>query len=222
VVVKIIDRSGRAVSFLYGAVKKPQRFQIKRPVRLNELIILSGGIDEKASGEIQILRSSSLNCQDNDFNMAESKENIGSKLIKVNIIDLIKGVKDANPIILNGDIITVTEADPIYVIGGVANPKQLNVRSQMTVSRAIASAGGFTKNADLKNIVVFRRTKNTTNRIVIDFNKIEANPSEDLVLQKYDIIDVAQNGAEKRKFAPIVKNYDNQVTKFEMPLRIID
>src|SRR5689334_5322259 len=35
VVVKILDRSNRPNSTLFGAVKKPQRFQIKRTVFLN-------------------------------------------------------------------------------------------------------------------------------------------------------------------------------------------
>lgn len=222
VVVKIVDRGGRAVSYLYGAVKTPQRFQIKRPVRLNELLIIAGGIDEKASGEIQILRSGSLTCQDLNSPGESSPRNFGSELVKVSISDLIKGSDSANPQIMNGDVITVAEADPIYVIGGVENPRQINARSQMTVSRAIASAGGFTKNADVKSIVVFRRAKNRTERIEIDFNKIESSAAEDLVLQKYDIVEVAQNGSEKRKFAPVVKLYDNNIGRVEMPLRIIE
>lgn len=224
VVVKVIDRSGRAISYLYGAVKTPHRFQIQRSVRLNELIILSGGIDEKASGEIQILRSNTLNCEDIDKNNndPENKNFIGSKVLKIKISDLIKGVKEANPVILNGDIVTVNEAEPIYVIGGVANPRQINARSQLTISRAIASAGGFTKNADLKNIVVYRRAKNETIRIEVDFSKIESNQSEDIVLQKYDIVEITQTGTEKRKFAPIVKVYEKETKTLDLPLRIIE
>ncbi|MCA1623935.1 MAG: hypothetical protein LC778_09075 [Acidobacteria bacterium] len=45
--VRIIDRSNRPFSVLYGAVKMPQRFQIKRPVLLNELLIVAGGMNNK-------------------------------------------------------------------------------------------------------------------------------------------------------------------------------
>lgn len=62
IVVKILDRSSRPASVLYGAVKTPQRFRIKRPVFLNELIINSGGFTERVSGEIQIYRPKNLNC----------------------------------------------------------------------------------------------------------------------------------------------------------------
>jgi protein involved in polysaccharide export with SLBB domain len=222
VAVKIVDRSGRAISYLYGAVKRPQRFRIERLVRLNELIIVSGGIDEKASGEIQILRSSTLNCEERERNGEISRRDLSAKIIKISISDLIKGANEANPVIVNGDIITVTEAEPIYVIGSVVNPRQINARSDMTLSRAIASAGGFTKNADTRNIIVFRRSKNETLRIELDFNKIESKEAEDLILQKYDIIEIAQNGVERRAFAPIVKVFENETKTFEMPLKIID
>ncbi|HLM60437.1 MAG TPA: hypothetical protein VK308_06525, partial [Pyrinomonadaceae bacterium] len=63
VVVRILDRSNRPLALLYGAVKTPQRFQLKRPVFLNELLIVAGGLTEKISGEIQIFRPKNLSCQ---------------------------------------------------------------------------------------------------------------------------------------------------------------
>ena len=60
--VRILDRSNRAVAFLSGAVRSPKRFQIKRNVRLNELLVLSGGITDRSSGEISIFRPPNLNC----------------------------------------------------------------------------------------------------------------------------------------------------------------
>ena len=62
VVVRIIDRSKRPVSTIFGAVKKEQRFQIQRPVYLNELIVMSGGLTDRASGEIQIFRPKNISC----------------------------------------------------------------------------------------------------------------------------------------------------------------
>ncbi len=186
--VKILDKSGRAISYLYGAVKNQHRFNIQRIVRLNELIIISGGLEERASGEIQIYRSNRLNCRDlapplsgsdSVVNREVSDKHEDSQIINIKIIDLIKGVKDANPVILNGDIITIGMAEPIYVIGGVNNPRQINARLQMTLSRAISSAGGFSKNADSARITVYRRNRGEASRIEVDFSKIESKESED-------------------------------------------
>src|SRR5215203_760544 len=150
VVVKIVDRSNRPHSTLFGAVKVQQRFQIKRAIYLNELIILAGGFTDKASGEIQIFRPASLSCittaltttdADGKERCISARQDNGSQFINIRISDLLSGKKDANLQILAGDIVTVLEAQPVYVIGGVTTPRQIATRSQMTVSRAIAGAG---------------------------------------------------------------------------------
>ncbi len=236
VVVKILDRSNRPPSVLYGAVKTPQRFRINRPVFLNELIINSGGFTEKVSGEIQIFRPKNLNClneiaaKDKNNNSEEKSEKYiaaaednNLPYINIKISDLITGKKEANPRILSGDVVTVLEAESVYVIGGVANPKQISFRSQITVSRAVASAGGLTKDALAQNITIFRRENKNTKIIEVDLNKAKINPAEDILLQASDIVEVAQRGRGKRKYPPIIKTAEPLgKNTAELPLRIID
>jgi len=237
VVVKIVDRSNRPNSTLFGAVKTPQRVQIKRTVFLNELIILAGGFTEKASGEIQIFRPASLSCVETvpqknqtgetDINTRErfisARQDNGSQFINIRITDLLSGKKEANVQILAGDVVTVLESQPIYVIGGVSVPRQIATRSQMTVSRAIAGAGGLSKNADASKVTIFRRVGKETKIIETDLDKIKANQAEDIVLQAFDIVEVSQKGSDKRKYPPIVKVDDASVeNSSKLPLLIID
>ena len=237
VVVKIIDRSNRPHSTLYGAVKVPQRFQIKRPIHLNELIILAGGFTDKASGEIQVFRPASLNCADAAINKNQpaeiavqtqerfisARQDNGSQFINIKINDLLSGKKEANMQILAGDIITVLESKPIYVIGGVNTPRQIATRAQMTVSRAVAAAGGLTKEGDGKRVTIFRRVGGETRIIETDLEKIKANQAEDIVLQAFDIVDVVQKGKPKRKFPPLLQIDDlSSGNAAKLPLRIID
>ncbi len=237
VAVRILDRSNRPQAILYGAIKTPQRFQIKRPISLGELIVVSGGFTDKVSGEIQIFRQQNLNCfqvgSEKNPPTAETEINAekfvtasqanGSNYINIKISDLLTGKKESNPQILDGDIITVLEAQPIYLIGGVTNPKQISSRSQITLSRAIDSAGGLTKNADSKKITIFRREGNETKIIEADLDKIKAKQADDINLQAFDIIEVEQNGREKRKFPPILKVVGTTEKNAEkLPLRIID
>jgi protein involved in polysaccharide export with SLBB domain len=237
VVVKILDRSNRPNSTLFGAVKVPQRFQIKRPVYLNELIILAGGFTDQASGEIQIFRPASLNCaeiapQKSEGVVTETKkrerfiaarQDNGSQFINIRIADLLGGKKDSNVQILAGDVVTVLEAKPIYVIGGVNNPRQIATRSQMTVSRAVAAAGGLSKNGDGTKITIYRRAGSETKIIEADLEKIKANQAEDIILQAFDIVDVLQKGNEKKKFPPLVRvDEPGSDNSSKLPLRIID
>jgi len=237
VVVRILDRSNRPNSTLFGAIKVPQRFQIKRPVMLNELIILAGGFTDKASGEIQVFRPASLSCGETagiknqpgeaDENRRErfisARQDNGSQYINIRISDLLSGKKEANMQILAGDVVTVWEAKPIYVIGGVTNPRQIATRSQMTLSRAIATAGGLTKDADSTKITIYRRAAGEGRIIETDLEKIKAKQAEDIVLQAFDIVEVTQKGAEKRKYPPIVKVDDlSDENSTKLPLRVID
>jgi protein involved in polysaccharide export with SLBB domain len=237
IAVKILDRSNRPVSILSGAVKTPQRFQIKRPIHLNELLIISGGLTDKASGEIQIFRPEKLNClaevakiidsQNPKIETSErfvaAREDNGSRFINIKIIDLLTGKDEANPQILSGDIVSVLESQPIYVIGGVENPKQISSRSEISLTRAIASAGGLSKDADETKITIFRREANETKIIEADLQKIKAEQSEDIILQPFDIIEVARRGKQEKKNPPILENFDSiNKDKLKLPLRIID
>ncbi|MGI9034762.1 MAG: polysaccharide biosynthesis/export family protein [Pyrinomonadaceae bacterium] len=235
--VKIIDRSRRPVSYLYGAIRTPQRFQLRRAVKLNELLILAGGVTDKASGEIQIQRSPVLSCSavkddsnEQNASVGKSAEKIASanqtgglQYLNIKISDLLKGKPEANPQILTGDVVTVLESKPIYVTGGVVSPKQINTHSEINVSRAIAAAGGLAKNADPKNVTVFRVENRETKAIEIDLNKIKAGEAQDLILQPFDVVDVAERGKEKNKYAPLVNAAETETKKSQnLPLRIID
>jgi polysaccharide export outer membrane protein len=238
VAVKILDRSNRPLAILYGAVKTPQRFQIRRPIYLNELLVVAGGLTEKSSGDIQIFRPKSLNCpapveekpdapadggKNREKFVAASQTSGGASYINIKISDLLAGKKDANLQILSGDIVTVVEAEPIYVTGSVVNPKQISSRAQITLSRAVASAGGLSKNAGAGKVTIFRREAGETKVIETDLERIENGEAEDLILRAFDIVEVAQTGRDKTKFPPIIKADEPGEKKMSnLSLRIID
>lgn len=237
VAVKIIDRSNRAISILEGAVKKPQRFQIKRKVFLNELLIVGGGLTELASGEIRIFRPQNLSCnpqtvtvENTTLENGEKRERFvktsqanGSTAINIKISELLSGKSESNPQILSGDIITVLEAEPIYITGGVNSPKQIAARSKITLSRAIDSAGGLTKGAMENSVTIFRRIGSETKIIEADLSKAKAEQSEDIILQGYDIIDVGEKGRTKKKYPPVLQFYKSSENKTSiLPLRVIE
>ncbi len=227
VIVKILDHSNRAVAFLDGAVKFPQRFQIRRRVLLNELLIMSGGITDKSSGQIRIFRPQSLNCEPqkqapSDGSADKSRER-PSQNIAIRISDLLAGSASANPQILSGDIVTVVEAAPVYLIGGVNVPKQISLRVETTLSRAIAMAGGIAKEGLEDKVRIFRR--DGKDRRVIDANlrQILAKAADDPVLQAFDVVEVEQKGRGPRKLPPFIESKSAANDRLsKLPLRIVD
>ncbi len=211
--VRIVDRSGRAVVRLDGAVRTPTRFRLQRTVKLRELIVLSGGFTDALSGEIKILRPGELNC-------SGSRDN-SLQVITIQITDLIAGVAGADPVVLSGDSVEVVRADPVYVIGAVANPRPVAMKPDLTVSRAVASAGGLAKDADGR-VTIFRRQNGETTAIEGDLSRIKRGEMVDTVLMPFDIIDVAGKGAQARKFPPIASSINQPSDKRELPLRVVD
>jgi polysaccharide export outer membrane protein len=229
ITVRIIDRSNRALARLDGAVKTPTRFRILRPVRLRELLVRAGGLTDAASGEIAIFRPAGQSCQEPEIAdpsangvVSPPKDN-GSQIINIKIIELLSGKSAADPQILSGDVITVTRSAPFYVIGAVNNPRPIYSHTEMTLSRAVASAGGPSKDADINKITIFRREGIETRIINADLEKIKREESQDEVLRQFDIIEVTSKGGGQRKYPPIVVSDENaERNKTELPLRVID
>jgi protein involved in polysaccharide export with SLBB domain len=99
----------------------------------------------------------------------------------------------------------------------------ISMRSQMTVTRAIASAGGLSSDSDSSNITVFRREGNETKVIHLNLGKIRNAEEEDLILQVFDIVDVERTGSAEKRIPTFPENmYGINEDKLKLPLRVID
>lgn len=228
VIVRIIDRSHRAVVRMDGAVKTPARFRLQRKVNLRELIVLAGGLTDEATGGISIFRPKNLSCRGPaptapTGGEKPSPKNNGSETTDITISELLSGKASANPQILSGDLINIRRASPVYVIGAVNNPRPIYSHSVMTLSRAIAMAGGLAKDAEAGRVSILRRSGDDNRVITADLGKIKRSEIEDEILKPFDIIDVAARGGGKRKYPPTFATDINRNRNIaELPLRVVD
>jgi polysaccharide biosynthesis/export protein len=195
--VRITERNSRQPATVFGAVRQATRVEMKRKVRLNELMAVSGGFTERAAGTIQILHTEPLMCPEAGEE-AEAAPIDGTKipLQIVKISDLRAGIPDANPFIRPGDYVLVTEAEPVYITGAVNSPGGLYLREQLMLSRAIAMVGGARKEAKLQDVRIYRQIPGSANQEVIhvDVAAIKKNEKPDFLLQAYDVIEVTEAG----------------------------
>lgn len=226
VVVRILDRSNRAVARLDGAVRTPTRFQIKRTVRLRELIVMAGGLIDGASGEISIFRPQNASCKPAVMPAAAAQDNEKDNapgLTIIKIVDLLSGKPGSDPIVFSGDIVTVSRALPVYIIGAVANPRPVYSRDKMSISRLISTAGGLSKEADSSKVFIFRRSGIEVKSIEIDLARIKRGETNDEILEPFDIIEVAAKGSVKRKYPPVMaSDQGNDNSRGNPPLRIVE
>lgn len=181
-----------------GAVEKPGRFQLQRRVRLLELLAFAGGQTEKAGGRIQLARTGGINTCDvspddtSDLAAAES-------FIYFNLKDTLRGDEKSNPWVRPGDVITLPEADQAYVVGNVFKPQAVTLKDPVTVSQAIAMAGGTLPATKSTAIRIIRQSPGSMEKkvITVDLGAINKQRAEDVALQANDIVDVPTSGTKK-------------------------
>src|SRR5258706_6650611 len=116
------------------------------------------------------------------------------------INDVKKGVGKNDPFIRPGDIVIVTEGEPIYITGAVVSPQPIVMKDGMTLARALAMAGGPIRQAKTGEIHVYRQKEGKigSEDLKFDYDAIRKGKQQDVLLQAYDIVDVRLIGT----FAP--------------------
>lgn len=195
--VRVSERNSRQPATVFGAVRQATRVEMKRKVRLNELMAVAGGFTERAAGTIQILHTEPLMCPEpGEEAEAAPIDSTRIPLSVVKISDLRVGKREANPVIRPGDYVMVTEAEPVYITGAVMAPGGLYLRDNLTLSRALAMVGGARKEAKLNDVMVYRVVPGTTEQkqFHVDVASIKKNQKPDFVLEPYDTIEVSESG----------------------------
>jgi polysaccharide biosynthesis/export protein len=182
---------------LVGAVVAPGRFQLQRPTRLLELMSYVNGPAPNAGKTVQIIRSPSpFRCAQNvtanpEKNAAQTDE---QEIIALPLAEVLKGNENVNPFLQAGDIVRVTEAEleQAFVIGNVKSAVTINLRDPVTLSKAIAMAGGVAPGANIDKIKISRQQPNSLSKteVIVSLKEINKRNQEDILLQPNDIVDV--------------------------------
>ena len=195
--VHIVDRKSRQPATVFGAVRQPTRVQMQRRIRLNELVVVSGGFTDRASGTIQIFHTEPLMCPlPGEEALAAPIDDTKTPFEIVKISELSSGNPHANPIVRPGDYVMVTEAEPVYIMGSVVSPQGIFLRDQLTLSRALAMVGGARREAKISDVRIYRQKPGATSQetIKVDYAAIKKNQKPDFVLQAFDIVEVPEAG----------------------------
>ena len=184
--VFIKEYHSRQVAII-GAVNDQSRFELQRRVRLLELLTYAKGPSPRAGQTINIVHSTASSpCKKDDDTDASAA------FTSYKLSDVLQGDPKSNPYLEAGDIVTLPEADQVYVVGNVFSPLTIALKEPITLTRAIAMAGGLKQDTRKDKIRVLRQEPGTTIRkeITVDLSAIEKKRSEDLALLPNDIIDV--------------------------------
>jgi protein involved in polysaccharide export with SLBB domain len=123
-------------------------------------------------------------------------------IITINLNQLLETGDVRNNIPLEaGDVVTVPHAGIVYVLGAVNRPGAFvmaNDRTQLTMMKVIALAGGVTRIAKLDHTVIIRRDdQGKQTETQLNLKKVLDQKSEDLPMRPSDILYIPDNRAKE-------------------------
>jgi polysaccharide export outer membrane protein len=189
VTVQVNDFRSQPVS-VAGNVTKPGVVQLRGNRNLMEVIGQAGGLRADAGDSVLITR----NLSEGPIPVSGAFTDPAGKysVAHINIRSIMSGKNpEANIQIKPHDVITVTRARLVYVLGNVGRPGGyvMTENETMSLTQAIALAGGWNKTAALSSARILR-ADGGPNRQQISANvkKIMENKAPDLQMRPDDIL----------------------------------
>lgn len=190
-----------------GAVNQPGRFQLQRRVRLLELVTFAGGPTNRAGNSIRVIHSAERSSCPSEAKEAAIKPvpDQATQTAKVDdgatgeaiplfssivLRDLLDG--GANPYVQPGDIISIPEADQFFVTGSVTKPGAYTLTTKITLTQAVAIAGGVNTEGARNRVRLIRPIPGTEqrNETIYNMDDIQKHKVADIALQPNDIVEV--------------------------------
>lgn len=178
IIVKQFNSLGYTIS---GEVVRPGVYPLHKDVTLTEAVATAGGLNK---GQF---RATSVELAD----LTHAFISRQGKPLPVDFVRLLRdGDLRFNVKLQSGDVISIPSglSQEVYIIGEVNAPALFAFRESMPMSRTVAQAEGFTKDADLSRIHVVRGALTNPTLIVSDFNKVVSGQAQDVQLEPGDIV----------------------------------
>jgi len=221
--VFVQELQSHAVSVV-GAVKMAGVFQIRGPKTLLEILSMAQGVADDAGDTVSILhggeQQDSNNSSRSGLNTSEPvrafqphellsssnemEPSVPSRNSKIENINL-KRLLDSRDSTLNvlvrpGDVVTVSRAGIVYVVGEVNKPGGFVLQNNESISilQALALAQGTTHTSAISQTRVIRMDSMTGKRteIPVNLGKIFSGKRPDILLEPKDVVFVPNSAAK--------------------------
>ncbi|MBM4286559.1 MAG: hypothetical protein FJ135_00170 [Deltaproteobacteria bacterium] len=185
-----------------GAVAQPGSYEVVGPRTLLEMLGKAGGLNDKAGDVVHVIRAQSA--ADRTKSLKGSKVESFSPGTETIIVDLrrvlLQGSYDMNLPIKNGDLIHVPHAQSAYVMGAVNKAGSVQVKENLTVTQALALAGGTNPVLASNQISLIRFSDTGQVNIPIHLEGVIKGGETDTVVKPNDIVYVHESGIKRFLF----------------------
>ncbi len=187
VVVNVKEYRSQLVAVI-GAVKAPGRFELRRPIRLLELLALyAGGPADASDGRIEVVHTQNSVCTGPDARAELAMASASYKWDETRL-----GHEESNPYVRPGDVISLADAPQAFVIGNVREPKNIPLKERITLTTALAMAGGTLESTKSDKIRIERQKPGGVSKevLVVNLDAIKKQQAADVELLPGDIVEV--------------------------------
>jgi polysaccharide export outer membrane protein len=188
VTVAITEFRSQPISVL-GAVTRPGVLQVRGPRTLWEILSDVGGLTNDAGGSIKIVRD----LEEGAIPLPGAHIDSTGKFSMVELsVDSVKSMENPqeNIVLRPYDVVSVSHADVVYVIGDVARAGGFVTNGSISVLEALSLAGGYGPRSAPGKSRILRAQENTDQRaqIPIDLKRLIEGNAEDVRLRANDIL----------------------------------
>lgn len=179
-----------------GAVARPGQYPVEVKTSLLQAISEAGGLAANAGGVVTLTDPGTP---------ATSEGTVREVAAKTKVVN-IGNITAANSAALTtyvhaGDVITVSTAAVVYVVGAVTRPGAFALQpdKEVTLLQALSLVGGYAPSASPKRAVIVRKPANPKDReeIPVNLDKILAGKTPDMNLEADDILFIPVSGIKK-------------------------
>jgi polysaccharide export outer membrane protein len=198
-----------------GEVNKPGVFQVRGSKTLLEMLSMAQGLAPDAGDEVLVMRSAGFNrardegpkavapghSPNGSISADESAGKESPDTVSINLRHLLNSRDPKfNVPVYAGDIVKVTRAGIVYVVGAVKRPGGFTVKGneQMSLLKAIALAEGLSSTSSKGRTRIIRTDESSGKRseIAVDVGKILDGKEPDMNLQAADIVFVPNSAGK--------------------------
>ena len=194
--VTVVRYAERPVAII-GSVARPGVIQVNRPTTLLEALSSVGGLTVDVGPSVTLTRSALWGPP---ATQAASKNEEGKYVVRIPVSSLLDGEDSrANILIRPNDVIVVSRANQVYVIGSVRRPGVFSARERdgLSVLQAIALAGGLAgHSAPKRSRILSQNADGPWLDEVVDLKAMMAGRVPDRKLRGDEILYVPSSGAK--------------------------
>jgi polysaccharide export outer membrane protein len=173
----VVDEFKSQHIFIVGEVKNPGTYSLTRPMTIVEALALAGSTTANA-GNVALVRRR-IDGEASKAPVSQSGSDV--KEIRVDLTALQEGTLTNNPVLQDGDTVSVPRIQPIYVFGHVGRPGEYTIGKEATVRQVLSLAGGVSQRGAAGRVKIIRTVEGNEQEIKVELDD-RVRPGDTIVV----------------------------------------